>query len=181
MADLFEQLVSDYLTEEGYLTRLSVNYRKADGKQTGSDIDVLARRMRPPHDIIVGDCKSWQEGFWADWMLTGDRGGRDRQRDRFKAIFIPEWEQGLAMKVEKEFETPEFTYVIFCTQRRGESQRLLEIEQTVAGNPIKVVTLGEMVRKTVARLREKSDESVEPTTLGRLAQLLLAAEINLGA
>ena len=42
MADLFEQLVADHLTEEGYLCKMNVNYRKADGKQSGSDIDVLA-------------------------------------------------------------------------------------------------------------------------------------------
>ena len=35
MADLFEQIVADYLTEEGYLTKLNVNYRKADGKGPG--------------------------------------------------------------------------------------------------------------------------------------------------
>jgi len=75
MADLFEQLVADYLTEDGYMTRLNVNYRKADGKQSGSDIDVLALHRRD-HNVIVGDCKSWQDGFWADWMPTTIRPAR---------------------------------------------------------------------------------------------------------
>ena len=183
MADLFEQLVADYLTEEGYLTRLNVNYRKADGKQSGSYIDVLALH-RKDHRVIVGDCKSWQDGFWADWMLgklEDNNSSEQRQRDRFKAIFDPRWAEGLATKVEKELGTPRFTYVIYCTRRRGESQRLLEIERTVAGNPIKVVTLADMVRKTAERLDDKSDESVELTTLGRFVQLLRAAKIDLGA
>ena len=37
MADFFEQVVADYLTEKGYVTKLNVNYRKPDGKQSGSD------------------------------------------------------------------------------------------------------------------------------------------------
>ena len=69
MADLFEQIVADYLTGKGYLTKLNVNYRKADGKQSGSDIDVLAVHGKD-HTVIVGDCKSWQAGFSGDWMLS---------------------------------------------------------------------------------------------------------------
>ena len=71
MAGLFEQIVADYLTWKGYLTKLNVNYRKADGKQSGSDIDVLAVHGMN-HTVIVGDCKSWQMGFSGDWMVRED-------------------------------------------------------------------------------------------------------------
>lgn len=169
MANLFEQIVADYLTGQGYLTKLNVNYRKADGKQTGSDIDVLAFH---PMDrkVIVGDCKGVSWGLWGDWMVTGKDYGADRERRSFKAIFESEWAEGLAAKVKEEFGTPEFTYTVFCTYKADTCEELLK--RTVEGNPIKIVLLADVIRETVQRVQAKKDRSVEPTTLGRFAQLL---------
>ena len=179
MADLFEQLVADYLTEQGYLCKTNVNYRKADGKQSGSDIDVLALRQMPPHDVIVGDCKSWAYGFSGDWVLAGKNTAALANREYFKAIFQQVWEEGLALKVEQEFGTRQFTYVIYCTWKDGSCEQL-EAREKVAGNPIRVVTLAEMIRDTVQRIRErkKKTRAVEPTTLGRFVQLLDHAKIR---
>ena len=176
MTDLFEQIVADYLTGKGYLTKLNVNYRKADGKQSGSDIDVLAIHGKD-HSVIVGDCKSWQAGFSGDWMLSSITQSAKRERGRFKAVFIPEWAKGLVHKVEEELGTRDFTYTIYCTWMDGSSEKLKK--RTVAGNRIEVVTLADMIYETVQRVRAKKNQSVEPTTLGRLVQLLLAAGISL--
>ena len=176
MADLFEQIVADYLTEKGYLTKLNVNYRKADGRQSGSDIDVLALNGKD-QTVIVGDCKSWQMGFSGDQMLTSNTQSAKQYKGYFKAIFIPEWGEGLARQVEKEFGTREFTYTIYCTRPVGSSEQLKK--HTVAGNRIEVVPLADIIRETVHRVKAKGNKSVEPTTLGRFVQLLLAARIDL--
>ena len=180
MPDLFEQLVGDYLTEKGYLCKFNVNYRKADRKQTGSDIDVLAKRQKPPHDIIVGDCKSWGEGLWGDWMLK-EPPKKDilRERDRFKPLFRKEWRDGLAEKIKAEFGTERFTYTIYCARLREQSSALGKLH--VGGNPVRIVTLAEMIFETEKRLGIRSEEtdSVEPTTLGRFVQLMRHAHISL--
>ena len=176
MAEFFEQIVADYLTEKGYVTKLNVNYRKADGKQSGSDIDVLALHQKQ-HSVIVGDCKSWQAGFSGDWMLNHNTPAAERQRGYFKPVFQAEWAEGLASKVEEQFGTRDFTYTIYCTKLDGLSEELKK--QTVAGNPIDVVRLADIVEETVQRIEAKKDKSVEPTMLGRFVQLLLAAGIGL--
>ena len=180
MPDLFEQLVGDYLTEKGYLCKFNVNYRKADNKQTGSDIDVLARRQKRPHKILVGDCKSWGEGLWGDWMLQEPpKPAILRQQDRFKPLFRQEWADGLAAKIKTEFGTERFIYTIYCARLRGQSRDLRKLR--IGGNPVRVVTLAEMVSETEQRLveRSKQTDSVEPTTLGRFVQLMRHAGIKL--
>ncbi len=114
MADFFEQIVADYLTEKGYVTKLNVNYRKPDGKQSGSDIDVLALHGKD-HKVVVGDCKSWQAGFSGDWMLDLDPASQlgKKERGYFKPVFDKEWAKGLVNQVEEEFGTREFTYTVF--------------------------------------------------------------------
>ena len=178
MADLFEQIVSDYLTEKGYLTKLNVNYRRADGWQSGSDIDVLALH-KLDYNVVVGECKSWQGGISGDKMLDPNAKGAEQEKGYFKAIFDPEWEEGLARKVEEEFGTRKFTYTIFCTKLNGPSEQLKK--RPVAGNRIEIVTLSEIVHETVERLKAKKNQSVEPTTLGRFVQLFIAAKIDLPA
>ena len=184
MADLFEQLIADYLTDDGYLCELNVNYRKADGKGSYSDIDVLALRKRPPHDVIVADCKSWGAGLWGDWLLDDESKSGVAERTYFKAIFQSEWAEGLANKVEEELGTRKFAYTIFCT-RINQSPKyggVSQLEQRlVAGNPIRVVPFASVIEKTVERLRIKKRRSraVEPTTLGRIVQLLDHAQIDL--
>ena len=181
MPDLFEQLVGDYLTEKGYLCKFNVNYRKIDGKQTGSDIDVLAKRQKAPHDVIVGDCKSWVGGFWGDWLLKEPPTTSSlRERGRFKALFQKEWAEGLAAKVKTEFGTEKFTYTIYCARLRDASSALRNLK--VEGNPVRVVTLDQMIRETEQRLIDRSEQtnSVEPTTLGRFVQLMRHAGIKLG-
>ena len=88
-----------------------------------------------------------------------------------------EWAQGLAQQVYHEFGTRKFTYVIYCTTARGYWEELLK--RTVAGNPIEVVPLHDIIRETVQRVEGKKNKSVEPTTLGRMVQLLLASSIEL--
>ena len=180
MPDLFEQLVGDYLAEDGYLCKFNVNYRKADNKQTGSDIDVLARRQKRPHKILVGDCKSWGEGLWGDWMLQEPpKPAILRQQDRFKPLFRQEWADGLAAKIKTEFGTERFIYTIYCARLRGESSALRKLR--IGGNFVRIVTLAQMVRETEQRLVKRSEEtdSVEPTTLGRFVQLMRHAGIKL--
>ncbi|MCH7705552.1 MAG: hypothetical protein IIB33_00700 [Chloroflexi bacterium] len=176
MAEFFEQLVADYLTGKGYITKLNVNYRKADGKGSGSDIDVLALHGQT-HEVIVGDCKAWQGGVWGDWMLDRTVTSTEWQRNHFKAIFKPEWAEGLAKQVETEFGTRKFTYMVFCAKAKGSWEQLRKLK--VAGNPIEVVQLHEMIRETATRVMHKGNKSVEPTTLGRMVQLMQAADIEL--
>ena len=178
MADLFEQIVADYLTERGYLTKLNVNYRKYDGKGSGSDIDVLALHQKS-HKVIVGECKSWQSGINFDWMITSETKGAKDTQDYFKPIFQDDWAKGLVDKVNEEFGTREFVYTIFCARTYGSSEKF--VERTIDGNRIEILRLSDIVRETVQRIRDKKNQSVEPTTLGRFLQLQLAAGISLAA
>ena len=180
MPDLFEQLVGDYLTAKGYLCRYNVNYRKLDNRQSGSDIDVLAVLQRPPHDVIVGDCKSWVDGVWPDWMAAQPIiASKARARSYFKAIFEDQWTKGLERKVGDERGTDRFSYVLYCAWH-GDSDGAFQAI-SIGGNPIRVVTLAEMIRETEEHLdkRSKETKSVEPTTLGRFVQLMRHAGIKL--
>ena len=176
MANLFEQIVADYLTGAGYLTKLNVNYRKEDGGQTGSDIDVLAFHPTTKK-VVVGECQAGAEGFSGNWLVRRDIKSPERIRGFFKPIFQREWATGLADKVEDEFGTRKFTYTIYCTHLDGEFNVLQE-SQDVDGNPIEVVTLADSIHGTVQRIKSKPDASVEPTTLGRFVQLLHTARIG---
>ena len=103
MADLFEQIVADYLTGKGYLTKLNVNYRKADGKQTGSDIDVLAFHPTK-RKVIVGDCKSWQWGFAGDRVLSSNSQDPRFNQEYFKAIFREGGQKGWLARWKRSLE-----------------------------------------------------------------------------
>ena len=179
MPDLFEQLVGDYLTAKGYLCKFNVNYRKADGRQSGSDIDVLAKRLKRPHDVVVGDCKSWVDGVWTDWTAAGLTKSAKDQQYYFKAIFDGQWSEGLKRKVQEECGTSRFTYVVYCARLRDSGQAFRN--RSVAGNPIQVVTLAEIVREAQSDLEKKSKHTnaVEPTTLSRFVQLMRHAGIKL--
>lgn len=184
MADLFEQLVADYLTEKGYLCMLNVPYRKADGKQSASDIDVLARNRKPPFDVIVADCKSWADGFWGDWLVDDKSKSGVSQRQYFKALFEEQWQVGLLSKVQEEMATTEFVYTIFCTRIRSNAnyEGVTKLTQrTVGENPIRVITLAEMLQETDGRLveRSKTTDAVEPTTLGRFVQLIRHSQVRI--
>ena len=175
MPDLFEQLVGDYLTGKGYLCNFNVSYRKADGRGAGSDIDVLAMRQPPPHDVIVGECKSWEVGVRGQRMVDNPA---HTDRRYFKPLFEEEWADGLAAKVREEFgQKKGSTYVIYCARLRDDGDALRK--RRVAGNRVQVVTLDEMIRDTNQRLDDKQNHSVEPTTLGRFVQLMRHAGIKL--
>jgi hypothetical protein len=145
-------------------------------RQTGSDINVLAIHEKD-HNVIVGDCKGVSWGFSGDWLL-GAGNIVERNQGFFKAIFDQEWATGLANKVEEEFGTREFTYTIYCTYLDGGFEKLKN-QKDVAGNHIEVVTLADIIRETVQRIKDKPDGSVEPTTLGRFVQLLRTDKIDL--
>lgn len=110
-------------------------------------------------------------------MVAGGNQTARRVQGYFKAIFKTEWEEGLVKKVNEEFGTKKFTYMIYCTWRAGDDDQLRA--RTIAGNRITIVTLKDIFKRTVQRINDKPDKSVEPTTLSRFVQLVKATGMEL--
>ena len=115
-------------------------------------------------------------GLWGDWIVEGNTKGAKRERQYFKAVFQPEWAEGLANKIMEEFGTQRFTYIIYCARKDGPLGKLESL--TVADNPVKVVDFASIIQQTVERIGRKTTGSVEPTTLGRFIQLLRHARVT---
>jgi len=69
-----------------------------------------------------------------------------------------------------------FTYVIAVTRLRGERhdwENNIKNKQAIAGNPMRIITLEEIVNV----VREMTTTTPAPSEIGRLVQLLKAAKL----
>ena len=191
--DILEQLVDDYLQAQGYFTchnlkfRPRKNHPKFESKKDSnhSDIDVLGYhpRLSGPNRVMVVGCKSWQSGFHIDaWILRLKENktvsGRDAWK-HFRELMEPKWSEALVAEVEKATGSKTFTYVTAVTSIKGDKE-LWEthprFQKAMRGNPIKLLSLPDMLKKLMGSL----STTMAGSDLGRTLQLLRAAGCPLG-
>ena len=186
--DVLEQLVDDYLQARGYFTRHNIRFRprnthrdyvQADDS-VASDIDVIGvdPRRRGPAKVWAVSCKSWQSGFnvksrLAELELNKRVGGRDAWKF-FRELMVPKWSDAFRDAVKHQTGSRSFTYVTAVTRCTGD-RRLWEqhprFRKALRGNPIRLLSLTEMVLEILPHIT-KTPASSE---MGRTLQLLRAS------
>lgn len=188
--DVLEQLVDDYLQTKGYFTRHNIKFRPHSGHKdyeknkdsNHSDIDVIGfnpRAEEPTDRVWVVTCKSWQSGFRVRAMLDALRekkivGGREAWR-YFRELSSPKWTEAFFDAVSDVSGSRQFTYVTAVTFVVGERtawEHQPEFLLALDGNPIRMIDLPEML----AHIRRTSTTTVAPSAIGRVVQLMAAAE-----
>jgi hypothetical protein len=186
--DILEQVVDDYLQARGYFTRHNIKFRprpkhpdfatKEDS--VPSDIDVLGinPHLRGASRVWVVTCKSWQIGFNVTSRLAALEenkvvGGREFWRS-FRELMVPKWSEAFHDVVLHETGARMFTYIIAVTRLSGDP-RVWEghkrFQRALRGNPMKLLTLSEMVDEVLQRITKTPASS----DTGRTLQLLKAS------
>lgn len=197
--DVLEQVVDDLLRRRGYFTRTNVRFGPAPGDDgyasrdhnQQSDLDVLAVKPTLPHGDPCGvyaiSCKAMQEGFspngWLSAAETG-RGYRGRSSGsawkHLRELWDPVWAAALRARMLELTGATSFTYVLAVTRLgnggSGDTSVWTDHERVgpnLAGNPSEVWKFADLW----ADLTETVTAQVEPSHVGRIAQLLRAASI----
>ena len=193
--DILEQLVEEFLLHRGYFVRHNVKFlprkshrdfvTKLDSNH--SDIDVLAFHPRLPGTdrVWAVSCKSWQSGFHplgkiAEITEKKKRGGREAWKG-FRELASPKWSEGFIDAVEEATGQRKFTYVTAVTKLLGKDdcadcwEKHQPFSAAMEGNPIKLITLREMLKEVSGKLKT----TLAGTELGRTLQLFIAAGIDL--
>lgn len=193
--DVLEQVVDDWLRRSGYFTRTNVRFGPAIGDRgyssrdhnQRSDLDVLAVRPTEPDPrrVLAVSCKAMQSGFSPNgWLKAAENDkiykGKDA-RKHLRELWDPVWAGALRRRVQELTGTERFTYALAVTRvgSGGSTDTTCWVGHPVvgvnlAGNPCEVLTFGRMW----SELREDVREQIEPSHVGRLAQLLKAAEVD---
>lgn len=195
--DVLEQVVDDWLRRLGYFTRTNVRfgprlgdpgYSTRDHNQM-SDLDVLA--VHPPK-IAGGDpagvyaisCKAYQQGFSpGGWLRAVEAGRRYRGRPdawkHLRELWDPFWAAALRQRVCDLTGVSRYTYVLAVVGAEpGEAESTNvwsdhpQVSANLAGNPAELWTFGRMWTELKLDLSER----IEPSHVGRIAQLLKASE-----
>lgn len=186
--DILEQLVDDYLKFNGFFTVHNVkfqpsatdpDYVKKDDC-VPSDVDVIGfhPKQKGPDRIWVVSCKSWQAGFDPREKIAAIdgnkiRSGRDAWR-AFRELTKKKWADALILQVERLTGFREFTYVTAVTKLKGNPsvwQDHMPFRNMLRGNPIKILTLQEML----SDLYGKTRTAVASSEVGRLLQVIKAS------
>jgi hypothetical protein len=165
-----------------------------------SDIDVLAVHLNEKggKEVSAISCKSWQSGFDIDFFyehLIDEekrkvRVGTSELWKKFRELVEPNWSKAFRDTIYKETNTYNFTYYIAVTKIKKNKDTKIEdfmncplFLKNLSNNnkstvKIKFLTLKEMFQKI---FDEKSNTTIESTEIGRLIQLMKAANIKMGA
>jgi hypothetical protein len=183
--DILEQLVDDYLKFNGYFTLHNVKFQPSATNPeyvqkddcVASDIDVVGfHPKRTGHDQIwVVSCKSWQAGFDPRKrieLINANRKVSGRLAwQSFRELAKKKWADGLIEKLESLTGSTKFTYVTAVTRLKGGASVWEEhrpFRENLRGNPIKILTLQEML----SNLYLKTDTSMATSEVGRLLQVI---------
>lgn len=192
--DILEQLVEEYLLHEGYFVRHNLKFKPQanhpdfDSKKDSnhSDIDVIGYHPRKTglDKVIVVSCKSWQSGFNTAKELKNIQenkfvSGKDAWR-RFRELVVPKWSEAFIATVEASTGQREFTYVLAVTKIVGDKdlwESNLAFRKSLAGNPIKIIDLREML----VTISPGLSTTLAGTEVGRMLQLFKATGIEITA
>lgn len=186
--DILEQLVDDYLKFNGFFTAHNIKFQPCETDPdyikrddcVASDIDVVGfHPCREGSDRIwVVSCKSWQEGFDPAARIAAIEANKIRHGGlpwkRFRELVKRKWADGLISEIERLTGSSQFTYVTAVTKLRGDAsvwQDHQPFRDNLRGNPIKVLTLQEML----SDLYKKTSTTVASSEVGRLLQVIKAS------
>lgn len=186
--DILEQLVDDYLRFDGFFTAHNVKFQPAktdpgyDPQQdcVPSDIDVVGfHPMRRGSDRIwVVSCKSWQGGFSPAekirWLRENRIVAKKEAWKRFRELANKKWAGALATEINRLTGSTRFTHVTAVTKLNGDRaiwENHQPFRDILGGNPVKILTLEEMLN----RLYEGAKKTVAPSEVGRLLQVIKAS------
>jgi hypothetical protein len=187
--DILEQLVDDYFQAEGYFTRHNIKFRprrdhpdfKSNKDSNHSDIDVIGihPKRKGFEEVVAVSCKSWQGGFRIatkiDEIEKNKKVSGRVAWQAFRELTIPKWSEAFIDAVETATGSRKFTYVLAVTVivgDRGDWERYPRFVEAMGGNPIRLIDLTEMLN----RIRSTSTTTVASSTIGRVLQLMRAAE-----
>jgi hypothetical protein len=190
--DILEQLVEEYLIHRGYFVRHNVKFLpRRDhpdfiGNQDSnhSDIDVLAYnpKLDGSQRVWAVSCKSWQSGFDPEVKLSQIEqnrivSGREAWKG-FRELISPKWSEAFVAAVTAATGTSQFTYVTAVTKLIGSAEPWEKnpgFAKAMQNNPIRVITLMEMLREVFGEI----STTVAGTELGRTLQLFRAAGVKI--
>ena len=186
--DILEQLVDDYLKFNGFFTIHNVKFRPSNTHPdyikaadcVASDVDVVGfHPKRSGNDKVwVVSCKSWQAGFDPkarinaienDKVLDGRKAWQ-----AFRELVKPKWAIALRGEIKRLTGTTNFTYVTAVTKLIGPAgtwEQNEKFKKNLGGNPIKILTLQEMLHD----IYDKTKTSVASSEVGRLLQVIKAS------
>lgn len=195
--DVLEQVVEDYLQLRGYFTMHNLRF-KPDKAHPGfisaqdsvaSDVDVIGiNPLRDgPERVRVVSCKAWQTGFNPDAKLRELRGEKKNAKREtwrhFRELWEPKWSEAFHCAVREVTGETVFTYSVAVTKLTGK-QTQRAAEEAWASDPTIAKHLGDCsltfvtMREMWSELQEKLTKTPAPSEIGRLAQLLKAADIK---
>lgn len=185
--DILEQLVEDYLREDGYFTMHNIPYRPKAFKQTHSDIDVIAFNPKKTgiDKVVVVSCKSWQGGLNVRGLLRDLRERPDtviqgKSREKiFREIAMRDWSHALKEKVFELTGEKSFLFYIAVTKTingdPSEFESFPLFAKNLSGCKIKILPFADMVNKIYPDIKT----SVYHSTLGRTLQLIKASGVEM--
>jgi hypothetical protein len=189
--DILEQLVEEFLIHQGYFVRHNVKFLPrrdhpdfvSNQDSNHSDIDVLAYHptLVGSEKVLAVSCKSWQAGFDPKKKIAeieGDKrvSGRIAWKG-FRELARPKWSEAFVRAIHDATGQREFTYITAVTKLLGDRATWENHEQfksAMCGNPIRILTLEEMLTKVSAVLTT----TMAGTELGRTLQLFRAAGLR---
>jgi hypothetical protein len=188
--DILEQIAEDYLQALGYFTRHNIKFKPSTKHRAynstvdavASDIDILGfhPKLRGERRVMVVTCKSWQHGFRVQSELAAlkenkRRSGREAWK-RFRELTVPKWSKGFREAIRRETGSSKFTYitaVTHCIGKRDDWEREKQFRKALCYNPIKIISLPEMV----SAILEKTTTTPAGSDIGRTLQLLKASGV----
>jgi hypothetical protein len=191
--DVLEQITDDYLQRRGYFTRLNVRFRpdKTDPQYValednqGSDIDVLAVKptcaLDDPKRVLAVSCKSNQSGFFLNQWLTAVHNDRRYNGKvawkHVRELWSLKWARAHAARVKELTGAERYTVVLAIAAGVGPVDRVVAdptVTACLGQNSLEVLTLAQMWDD----LRTNTTKTVEASDIGRLAQMLNAADVH---
>ncbi|QID17144.1 hypothetical protein G3580_05490 [Nitrogeniibacter mangrovi] len=190
--DILEQLVEEFLIHRDYFVRHNVKFLPrrdhpdfvSNQDSNHSDIDVIGfnPKLTGPDRVWAVSCKSWQSGLNPAQEIKNIQEnktirGREAWRG-FRELVVPKWSEAFIASVKEATGEQTFTYVTAVTHLKGSAQVWEMHPQFISsmkGNPIKVITLKEMLHEVSGAL----SQTVAGTEFGRTLQLFKAAGIKL--
>jgi hypothetical protein len=167
-----------------------------------SDIDILAfsNREKGIQRVAVVTCKSWQGGFnakkWKEDLEVEPEYNERREgfqpRERwkyFREITSDKWIEAFVDKIEEETGQRDFEYYIVVTKLNGRVEDKVHLQNSKvivnrfkkykSNVNIKIITLEEIINDYYSRIKGKDTPSLEATDVGRLLQLIHAADLQI--
>ena len=167
-----------------------------------SDIDILAVKTNSEGTdrVHAVTCKSWQSGFNPnDWTgkLEEEATYNERTSDftrrehwkYFRELVSDKWMEAFLDVIETETNQRDLTYTIAITKLRGTKEHRAALEESRilkarfkdknSNIIIRILPLAELIERYTERIVAKDTPSLEATDVGRLLQLIHAADLTI--